>query len=129
MKTKLLTLGLVGLLSSGCATSEWKRACNEVEIPRQCNCYDYSKAWSKEANRLGYNTRSVTLFRKEDKMMPHAIVELTQEDGSKRYIEPQNNWKVKVFKGEQIFATNYRNDITPAKTNYKVMPRRTVKFH
>ena len=129
MKTKLLTLGLVGLLSSGCATSEWKRACNEVEIPPQCSCYDYSKAWSKRANELGYNTRSVTLFRKEDKMMPHAIVELTQKDGQIRYIEPQNNWKVKVFKDEQIFATNYRNGIEPATIKYKCNPVRSVRFH
>ena len=128
MKKTIATLGLVGLLSSGCATSEWKKACNEVEIPNQCSCYDYSIEWSKRANELGYNTRSVTFFDKTRKNMPHAIVELTQKDGQVKYIEPQNNWRVKVFSDDRMFPTNYRNGLIST-NKYKFKKVESVRFH
>ena len=134
MKKQLVTLGLVGLISSGCATSEWKKAINEVDIEPQTSCYDYAKEWSKEANRLGYDTRPVVFFQKENHNMPHAIVELKQEDGKWIYIEPQINWKTKMF-NQQVFPMNFNNHIEENKyrnnTNnyYKTSPVRDVNWY
>ena len=98
MNKRILSLGLVGLLS-GCATPEWKRACNEVYIDVKNVCYEDAENWKNKANVLGYNCRRATYFPK-NKLPAHSIVELKQKDGTTVLIEPSTSWKTKLSKKE-----------------------------
>ena len=88
----LCMVGFSSLLISGCASPEWKRACNAVNIDVTHICYIDAQNWVDEARSKGYSCQVVNYFP-GNKFIGHSIVEFKQSDGTIRYIEPQNNWK------------------------------------